>query len=472
MSPSIRILAIPALLIGIAVALGSAASAQPATRPVGRTGAAGAGTGAGLAIGSGILGPARSFAITRQAAGSLTLTHQQTQDVDAVLTQYESQARDLAAQALSIPPADLASQILQLIREERARVANVLPLTQRMPFYHKLAELVVQQWVGPDGAVQKVILTDPTLTAAERADLKKIDATTDINIKQILADPDIQASLPDLVTALQDYRNQIIAVLTPQQAVTARARLGQGAGTPAGAQSNATSPNPGSSSPTTRPKTSSTAAPTAANADTMMMTATGSSGSTGPISLADTGLEPLPATAAIGQPVPNLRLLNFAGATVTLPTLCRDHVTLLEFGSYSSPAFRERVAPMKQLVASYGSHIQFFIVYTREAHPLGDQQTGQNKTDGILVEQPTAADARHRLAAEARLALTITSPILMDNMDNALEKTLGGFPNAAIIIGPTAIITARQQWTDPSGLRELLDEALAVKGPTTKPTNP
>jgi len=455
----------PGVVLFLAVAISAArcvcGQAQPATRP----GAAAGGLGAGLAIGSGLLGPAKSFAVTRQAAESLSLTAQQKQDVQAILTQYESQASDLAAQAMSIPPADLANQILQLIRQERARVANVLPVTLRMPFYHKLAELVVAQWVGPDGAIQKVILTDPTLTEAERQDLKRIDATTDASIKQILADPDIQSSLPDLVTALQDYRNQIVAILTPQQQATARQRLGGGAATSVNPPANAAA-----ASPTTRPRSTATIAPVAPNVDAMMA-ASGSTGSSTPISLADTGLEPLPASAAIGQAVPDLHLLSFAGATVSLPALCRDHVTLLEFGSYSSPAFRERVAPMKQLVASYGTRIQFFIVYTREAHPVGDEQTGQNKTDGILVEQPKDAAARHKLAAEARTALAIASPILMDNMDNALEKTLGGFPNAAILIGHDGTIIARQQWTDPSGLREKLDEAIAAKSPTT-PANP
>jgi hypothetical protein len=463
MFQSCRTTTLPLLAITVLATLCTPVVAQT-TRP---GGLAANGLGAGLAIGSGILGPAKSFAVTRQAAEALTLTPQQTQDVDAVLTQYESQARDLAAQALSIPPADLASQILQLIRSERARVANVLPVNLRMPFYHNLAELVVKQWVGPDGAVQKIILTDPTLTAAERQDLKRIDAATDASIKQILADPDIQSSLPDLVTALQDYRNQIMAVLTPQQQATARQRIGQGAGLLA--QPESMTATPASPNPTTRPKTSAAAQ---VDSRSMMMAAGASPGSSAPISLADTGLEPLPATAAVGQAVPDLHLLNFAGNSIALPAVCRDKITLLEFGSYSSPAFRQRVDPMKKLVASYGTRIQFFIVYTREAHPIGDEQTGQNKTDGVLVEQPTDAAARHRLAADARLALTLTSPMLMDSMDNALERTLGGFPNASIIIGPNSTIVARQQWTDPSGLRELLDDALATPAATDKPANP
>lgn len=467
-SAGVRVLALGGLMALALATLCCRALAQPATQPGG--GASG-GSGAGLAIGSAILGPTRSMAITRQAAESLQLNAQYLHDVDAILTQYESQARDLAAQSPTIAPANLATQIQNLIRQERARVAAAVPLDQRMPFFHKLAELVVQQWVGPDGAVQKVVLADNTLTAAERLDIKRIDTTTDANIKKILADADIQSRLPDLVAELQDYRVQIMAVLTPAQQAGARNRLAQATGTPApAAPANAAGARTGA----TGRSTASTTAPAgrAGNSSMMMDGTAGSSGAAKPASIVGTGLEPLPASAAVGQSVPDLRLLRFDGTPVYLANFCRDHVTLFEFGSYSSPEFRQRVEPMKKLVATYGTRIQFFIVYTREAHPIGDQQTSQNKTDGILVEQPADAAARHRLAAEARQALTITSPMLMDGMDNALEKSLGGFPNAAVIVGRDGKIAARQQWADPSGLKGLLDDALAAKAPTTRAVNP
>jgi hypothetical protein len=449
----------------LAIALAGFAAAQSATQPATRPARASA-AGAGLNIGAGLLGPARSFIITRQAADSLPLTDAYKTEVDAVLAQFEGQAKDLAAQAASIPPDQLSAQIQAIIRQERARVAVALPADQRMPFYHHLAEMVERQWVGPDGAIEKFVLQDPTITDAERQSLRQLDDTTQAAIKQMLADPDIQSSMPDIVAALQDYRNQILLVLTPAQRNNARTRLGQVA-----AASSDNPPNTAASSATGNTSASATAGAktgTAGGTDSMMMSPGSATGAGRPVRLTDTGLEPLPDSAAIGQSVPNLRLVTFTGTTVNLQTLCDGHITLLEFGSYSSPAFRARVAPMKKLATTYGARVQFFVVYTREAHPVGPMQTGENKTDGILVEQPVDVAARHRVAAEARTRLNLTGAMLMDDMDNALEDALGGFPDASVIVGRDGKIVARQQWTDPSGLAELLDEALGSKA-TTKP---
>ncbi|HYO09623.1 MAG TPA: deiodinase-like protein, partial [Tepidisphaeraceae bacterium] len=167
----------------------------------------------------------------------------------------------------------------------------------------------------------------------------------------------------------------------------------------------------------------------------------------------------IPAGPAVGSPAPPVSLRRLDGSLVTLESL-KGRVVVLEFGSYSCPAFRDRAAAMEKLRGEYGTRATFLVVYAREAHPAGEWEVDRNKDQSISVEQPRSADARRALATQARDALKITVPILLDSLGNDTAIAYGAGPNSAIVIGRDGTIAARQNWFEPYAIRRWIDAAV------------
>ena len=166
-----------------------------------------------------------------------------------------------------------------------------------------------------------------------------------------------------------------------------------------------------------------------------------------------------PAGPPPGSPAPDFRLTRLDGGIVQLSSF-KGKVLVITFGSYTSPAFRQRVAQLEELKKSAGAGVQFLTVYTREAHPQGQWDVVRNKDDKIAFAQHADLADREKLARLAKEKLSITGAIALDSMEDALIKSYGGFPNGSVIISRDGKIAARQTWTDPTGLRRLIDEAL------------
>jgi hypothetical protein len=79
-------------------------------------------------------------------------------------------------------------------------------------------------------------------------------------------------------------------------------------------------------------------------------------------------------------------------------------------------------------------------------------------------------DARMTLAKKSRDELKLTTPILVDNMENETATAYGAGPNSAIVINRDGVIVHKQQWFDPAGLRRAIDEA--AKATPTAATQP
>ncbi len=164
----------------------------------------------------------------------------------------------------------------------------------------------------------------------------------------------------------------------------------------------------------------------------------------------------------IGQPAPDLSLKTTADKTLSLAAY-KGKVLVLVFGSYSTPSFRQRISSLDKLAKDYGLRATFLIVYTREAHAVGEWEVARNKEDEIAVEQPKTEADRKAQAKQAATALKITLPVLLDTMDNAAARAFGLTPNGAVIIGRDGNIAAFQRWFEPIGLKQQLDAAVAVK---------
>ena len=155
---------------------------------------------------------------------------------------------------------------------------------------------------------------------------------------------------------------------------------------------------------------------------------------------------------------PDFTLKRLDGEMVKLPDL-RNRVVVLEFGSYTSPSFRQRAKGMESLRKSHGRKATFLIIYTREAHPAGEWDVPRNTQENISVEQHLDEEGRKKAARAARDALDIDIPIACDTMDDATARAYDGFPNGAFVIARDGTIAARQKWCDPEALKRHIDAA-------------
>ena len=108
---------------------------------------------------------------------------------------------------------------------------------------------------------------------------------------------------------------------------------------------------------------------------------------------------------------------------------------------------------MDRLYAEHQDRYQFFLVYTREAHP------------SMLVNEHHATwDGRIELANRLCESHDLRLPILLDDVDDEVGLAYGGLPERAIIInrdGVVAFKSSRDGGTGPSfNLVDELEQAL------------
>lgn len=79
------------------------------------------------------------------------------------------------------------------------------------------------------------------------------------------------------------------------------------------------------------------------------------------------------------------------------------------------------------------------MVYIREAHPVGTtpdgrRQVQRNERDGVIVSDPKTIQERQIVAAECAKSMKIAFPILLDNLDDAVERAYAGWPDRLYVI--------------------------------------
>ncbi len=170
-----------------------------------------------------------------------------------------------------------------------------------------------------------------------------------------------------------------------------------------------------------------------------------------PLDLQDTGPQP-------GDKAPDVKIIETNGRAFS-PSLYKGHVLVLEFGSMSCPVFRQHVQEMEKLKAADSARAFFMIVYTRENFPAGDNNVERNRDEGVSIAPATTLDERKQQALETQQELRITIPMAVDAMDDSVSKAFGTFPNGTVVIGKDGNIAARQQWTNPDTLKQMIDDA-------------
>ena len=119
---------------------------------------------------------------------------------------------------------------------------------------------------------------------------------------------------------------------------------------------------------------------------------------------------------------------------------------------------------LNELYAKYKDQVQFYIVYIREAHPAQGWQVPNNLIEDIIYDEPATDEERTEVASACQINLGLDMPMLVDRIDNDVEKKYVGLPMRQFLIdGDGKIVYAGKKgpfgWDD-EGFEETLKELL------------
>jgi Spy/CpxP family protein refolding chaperone len=167
-----------------------------------------------------------------------------------------------------------------------------------------------------------------------------------------------------------------------------------------------------------------------------------------------------PTASEPGEAAPNITMHWMNGDALHLSTY-KGKVVVLVFGSYTTPAFRDKASALPSLAEKYNGRAKMVIVYTKEAHPSDGWTVERNKQEGVEIAQPTDLAGRKAAAQQAVTALHLGNiPIALDSMDDAAANAFAAFPDGVVIIGKDGKIAAREHWLEPTALPAMIDAAL------------
>lgn len=472
-----------AVLIGSLCTFASAQQQdnQPATQPArpfaGNGNGAGNGGGRAEAFGQRV----------RDALNELNLTDDQNKKIDAILDQARSDFQNLAPQLRTMQPQERQQKMRDLIDGMRDKLKAVLTPEQQQQFVKKMQEMRPQRGNGQlgqnstnsptalpsntqaqpgqkmDAMIQRLqeSLAALNLNGDQKAQANKIIQDTKAQLNDLrnkarnggINPDDARSQTQDILSSTRD---QLAGILSKDQQEQLRDEIQK---------------RVNESSPATRPTASADMKDEAMKdqtmqGDTMQGDAMkdGANGSSGNSKNSNVSKSAFLSSAGpkIGEPAPALNATSIMGRPVQLAAF-KGKLLVIEFGSYSSPSFRDHMAKMEELARQNDLRASFLIVYTKEAHPQGGWDVDRNREDRISVPQSTDMKSRTADAQEAREALKITIPIAIDSMDNATAATYGAGENSAVVIGRDGTVVAKEDWCDPFRLKAAIDEAAQQK---------
>ena len=149
----------------------------------------------------------------------------------------------------------------------------------------------------------------------------------------------------------------------------------------------------------------------------------------------------------------NLKLLSLNKDTFSLYSeLDKSKPILLISGSYTCPAFRNRIPNINKIYKEFSEHLNIYIVYTLEAHPsdvssiyFGKIKIGKrNNLENILYPQAKTYKERCNTANIMKDSISILPPILIDNKNNDFIKQYGTSPTTSYLIDTNGTIIYKE----------------------------
>jgi hypothetical protein len=96
---------------------------------------------------------------------------------------------------------------------------------------------------------------------------------------------------------------------------------------------------------------------------------------------------------------------------------------------------------MAEIYNRFRDQVEFFVVYVQEAHPTDGWQTESNVAEGILFRQHQSFEEREEVANSCSLNLHIPLPILIKEINNAIDEAYGAAPERLYLIGADGKVT-------------------------------
>ena len=171
---------------------------------------------------------------------------------------------------------------------------------------------------------------------------------------------------------------------------------------------------------------------------------------------------------AVGSAAPNVTLSDLDGNLVELNSLLGDKPVVVQLGSYTCPVFRYRRFDMQPLRRRYQDRVEFVVLYTTEAHPVGSASPyvdrewvpWHNRLARVKTKESTSLDKRRAQAAFASKQLHSNARFMVDEMDNSGWQAFGRAPSAAFLIDKEGIVRFRQVWIEPDRLEKEIKQLI------------
>jgi len=153
-----------------------------------------------------------------------------------------------------------------------------------------------------------------------------------------------------------------------------------------------------------------------------------------------------------GEEAVDATVYTLDGDSVSLSSLWEDGPIVLEFGSITCPVFSKKIEAMNDLAAEYGDEVDFYVVYTREAHP------------GNRYHRHTSFEQKCQHARDAKRTESVNRGVLVDDLEGTMHRAYGSLPNSAYLVGGDGVVAHQADWLDPDVLEDKIVEVLEHDG--------
>ncbi|MEP7248423.1 MAG: deiodinase-like protein [Spartobacteria bacterium] len=155
-----------------------------------------------------------------------------------------------------------------------------------------------------------------------------------------------------------------------------------------------------------------------------------------------------------GEQVPDLTLHDLEGNQQRLSRFWEKQPALLVTVSLSCGRTRQHIRALQRLARRFEKHINTVIIYIVEAHPVdvaspysdGIWLTPLNEIAGIHCAQPRTLEERIELAEQLRSRFRLSTPMLVDALDDRAWRAFGSGPNVATLVQTDGRIAVKQGW--------------------------
>ncbi len=122
---------------------------------------------------------------------------------------------------------------------------------------------------------------------------------------------------------------------------------------------------------------------------------------------------------------------------------------------------------MKRLYEDFSDRVEFLLIYTTEAHPVGSNSPYVEREwvpainrKGSRWPQSTSAQERTDHAKKSKEQLEIVLPMVVDSFDNAVWQAYGRAPSPAFVLDSQGQVVESMVWIDPKRIRRALNKLL------------